>query len=324
VTSSRLRSAGAWLACAAGALVLVLASRTAAARELELEWSAPEGCPTAALIQAEVARTVGRPWTELDSSWEKVRALVVPRAQRFELEVVLQATSGEQSERRVSAASCTEAGEAVVAILTTSIAPASDSAPVPPVVAGPSATSLPTPDQPPPPERGSVKPEPVLAANLGIDLGSLPQAAPFAQIVGGVALDRFSLLGFVGATSRVVARVPGTSAGADIALYMGGMLGCVEVLRTRVRPVACAGVEAGSLAASGFGTARRRDADAFWSAALARAALELGLGDRSAISLGVTAVVPFRQLRVVLEPEEVHRAPTIAARPWLGLGVRFQ
>jgi hypothetical protein len=305
-----------------------------AASALELTWSAPPGCPSADLLQGEVARIVGRSWSEIESSWREVRAVVVERSGRFELTVELIGAGGKSSprsvsSRSVSASSCTEAGEAVVAILTTSIAPPTRSEHAP-EAASPEPSPLMPASSAPAPDRLLTEPEsgapvkPLLDVNLGVDFGSLPRAAPFAQVSAGVELGSLRALGFVGGTSSVLGQVEGTGAGAETSLLMGGALGCLAFGDGRLRPSACAGVELGRFAASGFGTPERRQDSALWSASLARAGLDYRIGDMSAVSLGVTAVVPFRHLRVVISPEEVHRAPTVAARPWLGLGVRFR
>lgn len=329
---STLPRASAGSLATAVALASCLCARGAGA--LELAWTAPPGCPSAALLQGEVARIVGRPWSEIESSWREVRAVVVERSQRFELTVELIGAAGESgpsnvSSRSVSASSCTEAGEAVVAILTTSIAPPgrSERAPEPPPPQ-PSpvapAQIAPPRDRPLPEPEAGLTAQPLLDVNLGVDFGSLRHAAPFAQLNAGVELGSFLALGFLGGTSSVLGQVEGTDAGVEMSLLMAGALGCLALGDGRLRPSACAGVELGRFAASGFGTPDRREDSALWSASLARAALDYRIGDMSAVSLGVTAVVPFRHLRVVLSPEEVHRAPTVAARPWLGLGVRFR
>jgi hypothetical protein len=317
--------AHAWL-CTVAAVASSLFARGAAADGLALEWSAPAGCPSAAFIESEVTRIVGRPWGELESSWSKVSASVVPESERFRLHVDLITATGGASERSVSAASCTEASEAVVAILTTGIAPSDKRS-----GAEPSSPARPSRGRPEVADRergaaapGAVAVRPVLGANLGVDFGSLPAAAPFAQLMAGVELGPLAVLGFVGATGRVLGQVEGSTAGADMSLFMAGLLGCLRITETRVSPNVCAGIELGTLAARGFGTSAPRDDDAFWSATLARGALDYRIGGASTVSLGVTAVVPFRHLRVVLSPEEVHRTPSVAARPWLGLGVRFQ
>jgi hypothetical protein len=326
----RASRVGAWLPGALTTLALSVPWRNASAQRLDLRWHAPEGCPTADFIESEVARIVGLPWASIESSWREVSASVETRGNTFLLHVDLVAANGATSERRVSAASCTEAGEAVVAILTTGVAPHQRR----PEAERPAGVTLPPVDAEPvtiadrvdasEAEPRAVPLTPVLGASLGMDFGTLPAPAPFAQLNIGLEWGRLAALAFVGATSPVLGEIDGAIAGAEVSLIMSGLLGCVRVIESRVSPVACAGIELGSLEASGYGTSAGRDGSAFWSAGLARGALDVAISDASTVSLGVTAVVPFRHLRVVLQPEEVHRTPTIAARPWLGLGVRFR
>lgn len=106
-------------------------------------------------------------------------------------------------------------------------------------------------------------------------------------------------------------------------LLMGGLMGCYQLTLGNPSASGCAGVELGSLEASG-GTADGKDGRALWSASLGQAALDWNISSASAASLGVTAVLPFRRLHVLLSPEEVHQTPAVALRPWLGLKVRFE
>jgi hypothetical protein len=60
-----------------GAAVLLALSMhdvKASTKAFELEWTAPDGCPTAAFIEAEVTRIVGRSWGELGVSWQRAVA----------------------------------------------------------------------------------------------------------------------------------------------------------------------------------------------------------------------------------------------------------
>jgi hypothetical protein len=165
---------------------------------------------------------------------------------------------------------------------------------------------------------------PVFGARVGLDFGTLAAAAPFAQLTAGVELDHFVALGFIGATGRVLGKLDGAQAGAEMFLVMGGLSGCYRITQTNPVVSGCGGVELGSLEASGFGAANGRDGRALWSAGLVQGVLDWYISEASVVSLGVAGVFPFRQLDVVLSPEQVHRTPAVALRPWLGLGLRFQ
>jgi hypothetical protein len=164
----------------------------------------------------------------------------------------------------------------------------------------------------------------LLGARLGADIGTLSAVAPFAEVTGGFELGRFELLGAFGITGKVLDEVRSNGAGAQMSLLMGSLSGCWHV--TSGNPVlkGCGGVELGNLEASGVGTAERREGHAFWSAGVAEGALDWHITEASYAALGVSAVLPFRQLHVAMPPAEVHRTPAVAVRPWLGIGLRFR
>jgi hypothetical protein len=315
----------------AGALLLAHVPARAAQPPVELAWQAPDACPRARFVEQEVARVVGRPWPELGSDWREARASVQPDGGGFRLRVHVVTRAGVAHERTVMAASCTEATEAAVAILSASMAPAEPEPAAPPAVGAASGAgaggAAPSPDTDGPPLAGSgegLPVRPVLGARLGLDFGTLARVAPFAQISAGLALGRFVASGFVGATGSVNGEVDSGAAGAQMFLAMAGLEVCLFVTRSNPALSGCGGVELGSLQASGFGTAERRDGRTFWSASLARAALDWHITATSVASLGATLVVPFRELVVLAPPELVHRTAEVAVRPALGLGVQFQ
>lgn len=317
-----------------GATSLLTARATAAeSGSFQLAWSAPDECPRASFVEEEVARVVGRPWAELAASWRGARASVSPEGPGYRVRVTLVTPGAVERERSVLAASCTEATEAAVAILTAGMALSEPSpsarvvplsTPEPPVQA-PEAAAGDTGGSTAEPggtQRTHVRP--VLAASVGLDIGTLANVAPFAQLAGGVEWGRIAALGFAAATGRVLGELDGTAAGAQMSLLMAGALGCVWVSLANPRLAVCAGLEVGRLAANGVGSVDRRSGGAFWSASLARAALDYDISDSTALSVGATAVVPFRNLRVIARPDEVHRTSSVAVRPWIGLTLRFE
>ena len=132
------------------------------------------------------------------------------------------------------------------------------------------------------------------------------------------------MLASAAATGQVIGELDGASAGAQMSLLLGGLAACFRATSTQPSVGACAGVELGSLEARGIGTVDGRGGRAFWSASLARASLDWTIGEASVVSIGATGVVPFRHLHVISRPEEVHRTPSVALRPWIGLGLGFE
>jgi hypothetical protein len=308
-----------------------LGAGPASAVSFELSWNAPPECPTAAFVEAEVARVVGRPWSELSAGWRAARARVSPSGRGYRVRVTVVTQASVDRERDVIAASCTEATEAAVAILTagmalddpSSAAPSAGSASTPAASAG--AGTSPLDSAAPPPATVDATPVHALAgASVGVDIGTLAAVAPFVQLAGGLEWGRVSLLASVAATGRVIGELDGTSAGAQMSLLLGGFAACLRATSTNPSVGACAGIELGSLEARGIGTVDGLEGRAFWSASLARASLDWTIGGASVVSIGATGVVPFRHLRVISSPEEVHRTPSVAIRPCIGLGLRFK
>jgi hypothetical protein len=329
-------------------LASLLGARSARAA-FELEWSAPAECPSADFVQAEVEKVVGRPWQELGQRWQRAQARVTPEGGGYRLHVTVLSHAGGSSERDVLAASCTEATEAAVAIFATGMAAeeqgsAGGAAAVPGASDSKRAEAVEQPRPLPSDSLESVNVapalsdevrassavaagpplRPLLGARLGADLGTLSAVAPFAELTSGLELGRFELLGAFGITGKVLDEARSSGAGAQMFLYMGSLSGCWHV--TSGNPVlkGCGGVELGSLQASGVGTAERRDGHAFWSAGVAEGVLDWHISGASYASLGVSAVLPFRQLHVAMPPADLHRTSPVSVRPWLGLGLRFR
>lgn len=313
------------------------------ARAFDFGWAAPAGCPSAAFVEEEVSRIVGRPWRELGAAWRRASAAITSEGEdAFRLRLTIAFANGSTNERSVTASSCTEAAEAAVAILVAGIAPeATSPPPASPAGAGePETGSLAggsdearaAVDDVPPRDSSSASVDapsrsevtPVLGAQLGADVGSVASVAPFAQLHAGIEVERFAFAGFIGATGRVDGEADTSGAGARMFLLMAGASGCYAAIRPNPVLWGCAGVELGSLEASGFGASDGRDARALWSAGFLRGALDWNITDAAVASIGLAAVAPFQRLRVVLSPEEVHRAAALAVRPYVGLGLRFR
>lgn len=312
----------------------------AEAASFELSWNAPPECPSATFVETEVARVVGRPWSELSAGWRAARASLSPSDRGYRVRVTVVTRAGVERERDVVAASCTEATEAAVAILTAGMALDDARSTTASGAGGPGGASgqASTPELESadagarsvdsgaaPPEAGDTTPAHALvSASVGVDLGTLAAAAPFAQIAGGLEWGRLSVLASAAATGRVIGELDGTSAGAQMSLLLGGLAACFRATATNPSVGACGGIELGSLEARGIGTVDGRGGRAFWSASLARASLDYAIGGASVVSIGATGIVPFRHLRVISSPEEVHRTPSVAIRPWIGLGLGFE
>jgi hypothetical protein len=305
----------------------LLAGESAADAPLTLRWNAPEACPDSGFVEKEVARVVGRSWQSLGVEWREVEAAVKAEAGGYRLRLRVVTHSGRSNERSVLAASCTEAAEAAVAILTAGVGRT-------PLASADARTDAASPE---PPERDvaphvAPAPQPVAPARVlpfvgvrvGLDVGSLARTAPWAQLAAGMELGRVSLSGFVGATGNVSQELTTSVAGAEMFLVAAGAEVCLRFAPGALGVSTCGGAEVGSLEAKGFGAAERRADRSFWSAGMLRGALDWHIGQTGVLSAGASALLPLRRLRVLSSPEEVHRTGALVVRPWLGIGVRFQ
>jgi hypothetical protein len=329
--------------CAALVAGVLLGAGVGRAASFDFEWDAPAECPRASFVEREVERVVQRPFSELGTAWQKVRASIGVEGGGYRLRVSIVNEGGRASERTLVAASCTEATEAAVAILTAGAAAGSPSAVGSPASgdsnAGPSAangeaneaasTGTEQPrgaaDVPAPRATSHVAQiHPLLGARIGAEIGALASVAPLLQIVAGLELDRFALLGHAGTTSSVVAEIEGGTAGAEMSLFTVGLSACVRATTANPSVSGCAGWEEGRLSARGLGTSEPHTEHTLWMAGLAAAVLDWNIASGGVASFGVTGLIPVRRLRVDAGTIEVHRTPIVGVRPWLGIGWRFQ
>jgi hypothetical protein len=297
---------------------------------LTLDWSAPEGCPTVANINAELAHVVGRPVSELSGQWRAVRATIAREDELWRLRLLVVSSSGAENERSLVATTCREASDAAVAILATSLAAAPPAPPPqPPVLAAPSrprtrsaqrrTVAVSAPRQNPRPGLGVP-----LAVGVGLEGGTLPRPASFLQMSSGVEMGRLSALAAAGATSPAFASLKDSSAGADVWLVRGSLRGCYRLTASAPTLLGCAGIEAGSLRADGIQLTDHREGGAFWSAGLLAGLLRWHLSGPLALLTGVEALVPLRQLKVDAGQAIIHRTAPVAGRVSVGLEVVFR
>jgi hypothetical protein len=237
---------------------------------------------------------------------------------------------GRASERTLVAASCTEATEAAVAILTAGASATGSGAAGSAAGLGTMSSDERARDEADAgkralaPSANTLQIHPSLGARIGAEIGALAAVAPLLQIALGLELDRFALLAHAGTTSSVVGEIAGGTAGAEMSLWMGGLSACARMTTSNPSVSGCAGFEAGRLSAHGVGTSQPRAEHALWMAGLAQAVLDWNIASGSVASLGVTGVLPAQRLRVDAGEIEVHRTPPLGIRPWLGIGWRFQ
>lgn len=160
-----------------------------------------------------------------------------------------------------------------------------------------------------------------VGGRLGLDTSLLGEAAAVVGLVGGVEFQRVGLRAFASATDSVEHAAPGTEGGARIALYAGGLEGCLSLLGVTLRLEGCAGGQVGVLRANGYGVAGTHSDSVFWSAGQGSAVLRWRRGSSGSFWLEAELVVPFRPLYIELANVELHRTPAASAQFWLGFNL---
>jgi hypothetical protein len=348
-----MRAAAVAAATAAGGIAGLIGAGALADEEpypIEVEWTAPAGCPTREEIVAEVDRLLGgRPHAGKRMA---VRAEARVEEPGWVLEMVIRDDSG-SGERRVAGATCGEVGNAAALIIALAFDPKAVEAtmaagdagapqplpepppplpqplPPPPPRPPPPPSPLPPPPPPsfvpwtPPPER-----EPLwlsLGAVAGVDLGSLP--APAFALGASLGLRWHPIAAqarfrYLFSADETEATRPGT--GGSFELWSVTPRFCLTPWRSggagkrHLGDLAldgCVEVDLGQMRGEGFGVRNPGEGSALWIAPAAAVDLELTLlswlGARVDLSLGVPVLRP----RFVLDAVGVvHTASPVTGR----------
>jgi len=328
---------------------------------VELTWEAPQDCPTADEVRAEIARLLGP--SETSRGTIVARAVVVQEGEAFRLELRAADASagGAGGSRSLTGESCRTVADAAALIVALMIDPeavavaqagspvvdapplAESTPPIPPPAVEPVVPPSPSPPRAAPEETASgLAPVPVAAttassplvraespafvgAGIVGDLGSLPGLAFGPSLHGGLvfgALDLRLRLLFL-PPRRSAAEAPPTAAG-DLWLFAGGVAVCWTPLRARIELGACGGLEGGVMLGEGSGVTRSVRDGAPWIGpwAVARAAFEVT--PWLAASVALEAMVPLNRPAFVIEGVgTIHRAGPVVGRLAPALEVRF-
>lgn len=178
----------------------------------------------------------------------------------------------------------------------------------------------PAPAPPPDPLRASLR----LAGVF--DQGSLSGPTGGLGLAFGVMRRGFRVeLGFAGLVPREARPDPAQPPGARLSLWTATLRACgVARVRPRLELAGCGGLEAGALLGAGFGVEAARTRAQPWFAVVVGPELAVPVARRSAVTLGVDAVVPLvRPLFVLDGIGPVFRAHPAAFRAVLGVQLRI-
>ena len=243
---------------------------------VDLQWSAPTECPSAADIKAAIAELVGRPLGQDPERRMGVTATIHLEANEYRLQLRIKQPDGTTLERRLETSECADLGEPVAVIVaiavSTSAEPVIPLAPErpgahtvsrreikPAVVEPPPATTRDSPTRAP----GLPKSEAsrawhaqgALAVAGGIASANLPGVGVAAQVSAGILLGRLRLDVVV---THEFSREQRRRAAGDV---VGGRFNLTAVRpeacwrpgRQRWHLPVCLGPELGVVVASGFG-----------------------------------------------------------------------
>ncbi|HKP63600.1 MAG TPA: hypothetical protein VJV78_42990 [Polyangiales bacterium] len=282
------------------ALGQIALSRAHAAEPLELEWSAPAGCPDREYVRGEVSERLGE--RAAQGSPLSASGQIEATAAGFELQ--LRAQGGE---RRLEAASCEELAESAAVILALLIDP--QAASPPPAASEPGLRVW-----------GAVRAE--LVGDLGLLPG--PSLGPGLALAIGIENSSLELSGTYLPTQDLESPTDGEDVG-DLRAFAGRVSFC-QLLLPSVGLSPCASLEYARLTGAGSGSldqAKPVDAS-IWSLLLA-ARWSPSLGGPWLFVLELAAGLPFSFAAFTLQPSDLaaHETGKVLGRLRAGLELRF-
>jgi hypothetical protein len=215
-------------------------------------------------------------------------------------------------------------------------------APPPGVVPGPSvrpappalpmeADRGPPPMAPPLPAALGAPPPPPVRPGFAVGLIAAASVGALPRVGGGIGGRVALLAGRFRAEVSALYWPPQTATlatrptqGGDFRLITGDGGACYAVLRAPVELSPCAGLEVGSMEATGFGARSNGSGSALWIAPRAGGAAGLPIGRHFAARIDLAVIVPAERPPFVLTSAgTVYTAGPVVGRATLGLEVRF-
>jgi hypothetical protein len=287
---------------------------TAETPRVEVQWTAPEGCPSAADVTNSVTRLTGGAAPREDVV---VRAVVTTHPSGFRVVV---APDG-AADRVIDAATCSELADATAIVVALMIAPT-------PIAKPAESTSIAPPLPPsitPPRSHVDEGPTPfAIAIDARGDIGSLPHLAEgfAASLAWTPDRYRFEITGTYWPTQTAYAEST-SGPGGKFDLITVTLRACDALFGRRVIS-ACAEFDVGSLRGNGFATQTASSERGLWMAPGGGILAAFPLGRALALRVGVDAFVPiFREDFYLANVGSVHRAAAVVGRGSLGFEFRF-
>jgi hypothetical protein len=299
---------------AAGLAACLVGSGSARADEppralpLSFAWSAPEGCPAAAEVAAQIRSTIGA--AEVVSGPIRAAAVAAREGAGWRADVSL--TVGDQAGgRHVEGETCRAVADAVALIVALAVSPAPERLPSPP----------PAPPRAAPPAQSHA----LIGVAGALDVGGVPSVGLGGEAFGAWTAGRFEV-GLVGTwiASETATLTSNPSQGAHVWLVDGTLRGCCDVLTSGLRLAPCVGGGLRKLVGEGFGATPSWDANDYVGVVFAGARGVVPLSGHLGLRLGADVVVPMtRPIFVIENGGAVFRSSVAALRATLGVQVQF-
>lgn len=299
---------------------------------LDLDWTAPAGCPDRAEVLAHVHRLVPAP----PSASLAVRASVREVDEGFRVELEMQGSaSGARTLRASTCASVARATALVIALAldpSASLEPEDEPPPPPPFVPPPRPEPPPKPAQPPrsPAPTGS-EPDglhPFVVATVGAERALLPDVAPNVALGFGVTYGplRADLgLRITPARSTSLTTVPG--AGVSIGAVDLALRACARLVDRSVALHGCAAARGVRFSGEAFGVTESYREQAYTLAIEPGFVARFPARGRFALELDIALVVPLTRPDFVVTrlgtDLSTFRVPALGGRGGIGGSVRF-
>lgn len=320
------------LATSLGLCGLFFASPAHGQSALDLDWTAPAGCPDRAEVLAHVHRLVPAP----PPASLAVRASVRVVDEGFRVELAMQgAASGARTLRASTCASVARATALVIALAldpSASLEPEDEPPPPPPFVPPPRPEPPPKPAQPPrspaPTDSDSDGLRPFVVATVGAERALLPDVAPNVALGFGMTLGplRADLgLRITPARSTSLTAVP--AAGVSVGTMDVALRACARLVDRSIALHGCAAARAVRFSGDAFGVTESYREQAYALVFEPGFVARFPARSRLALELDLALVVPLSRPEFVVTRLDTDlsafRVSAFGGRAGLGASVRF-
>jgi hypothetical protein len=274
-----------------------------AGTSLDLDWSAPTGCPDGAAVRAEALRLTG---DAPGSRHLKARAAIRPAGPGWELTLTTE-LDGVTGERTLAGISCKSLADAAALMLALILNP---------------DLALPPVEQPaaPPAKRSWPAVRWRVGAHAGIQTGAIAKLSSSYALSLAVALGRFSLRLMPSFTPPQDVFIPNREPQVGGRLWLGGaaVLGCWEPTAGPFVLGPCLGLDVSRLHGRGLGVLQPSDEAIYWTSAELGAFVGLPLGNHILIEVGGVGLLPLGRPKFYLD--EIGEVSRPAGFGWRAMG----